>query len=1418
MKISLKKLALFLIILSVSTFVFSTVGQKITMSATDPDDFGDRYFSTTTNAECADYYKFNGVKVDFSPDIVQSVSGSPMGFSGSVLNQNEYPIVDGKVYAKIFRNRKVQDNNGPDVLDSFVVRDGINLKPGEKQPIFYKWNIPAYVIGGDYRIVTYFVSSNKFNLAGLSFTDDVIGSVSNFSVKSQQTTGVMFKKDGVKVNKKPYYVVAYSPVESATDPVLTTFSVLNSTKERKAVKVEFNVYKWDNQAIENKIDTITQIAIIEAGKTAVLPVVVRDNNFSVYYVEAVLNYKDTKSISVARFVRDGVSMPRINFPSITSYPLVSGQKNKIFSCFHNASNSNLPVDGKLKMEILGEDNNTIMSYEYSGEIKGEMSAVVQEFTPRATYKKFKLHATLFSGSKIVDEVYIPYDCNVIDPDKCSVFKLSDLISNKWFKMTLNILGILILLFILYFITFKHDKIKSFLLRLMKNKIRILIVLIALVSVFSVHSSAKAMYISGSGSDSGSSASGIDPVLGSDSGPAVGCFEVINMTPISSNNCTKNNCSPKTVSVLVNGVRLLQVKKIRIGTLPVNITFQNDSQMIINFEKQTGSGIRPMVFRDNIISILSTCSATTPFTFQCLDPDIKDGAHPLSGPTTGGTDITVSGLNFNNIQSVYVGNALVRNIKSRTDTSMTFVSPANTEGWKDIGVKSVCWDHNIDKAIKAFEYQKDPRQPAPPVSSSSFWNWDRAWNYSAAVTFPTPNPALYYWASDTGSMSNGKWAQALGSNVATINYASYATDDYGITIQNGDDVLVGKNIHFNFDKTNAATSISWSGVGYTEDTPYGSWVEDADYPATSSVCTSKNYVESKTYLNTSTGVTENIGIYIPLSVSPPNGTLSFTSGSVDPYAINENDFPSWGAPPVPDNDSSNWECDSENGGTCVPTVAGYKTAHIYYAPTFGNYYYGWKGANGVCKTNSVPLHEKTTMNVNNASQYPVGTNSGMPTCTPGNSGCINVIKSVDPVGNIVGCPSSYPFYNRDKLSCYSTFNNFINSYHSDPNVLGSNVPTDYYSPYQLRFRESVYSLGLNVIPATGNITPSAPIVEGPNNVIVGTNYTYTAHSDTGPVVKKKNESFFASVMFAIKKVFAQTSEDRVEYLFDWNSDGNVDSFSGNIPYSDFASASHIWSEATTTPLRVAAKDMKSGNLSEWTVFPITAKVATTTGSIEAPSLSGEYCTDSATGVMKGTISWNSVTDAAGYNLYNSSNPDVPISNTDASLTQFPISPFDKNSGVSYYVYAYKIVDSEYIPSEKSNVVAQSSFADAGSCNPSTSVGPTIDSKGFKFYSNPSWASSTDDKCNFYGYASSTITDSLGVVYNDVAVQSCYVDSGISVIVSSIPSFIIRSSLGKHKLYCDLTYDGGTGPDGNPLTATMSVSTEGKCSKVPKVIEK
>ncbi|MEI8337791.1 MAG: hypothetical protein WCF92_01435, partial [bacterium] len=268
----------------------------------------------------------------------------------------------------------------------------------------------------------------------------------------EQEKLVEFDKNSVKVNGESYYFVAVPPhIDLRQDGVVTT-NLLNETDQNQTVNVTWKTYWWDAQKAENLLDTKTEIVNLYKGETKNLSYVVTDKSYSVYLVVAEVEYKDTKSILGTRFVRDGINNQRINFPAITSFPLIAGTSTSIFSCLHSTATDE--KNGSLLLKLEDPNGNIIHSYQFSGTITGDMMGVKDDFIPKKNYDKFSLVAELSQNGKVVDSVKMDYDCNNIDPAKC--FPPTKINS----PVLISLVVLLFITFILFFI-FEKRKHKIF---------------------------------------------------------------------------------------------------------------------------------------------------------------------------------------------------------------------------------------------------------------------------------------------------------------------------------------------------------------------------------------------------------------------------------------------------------------------------------------------------------------------------------------------------------------------------------------------------------------------------------------------------------------------------------------------------------------------------------------------------------------------------------------------------------------------------------------------------------------------------------------------------------------------------------------------------------------------------------------------
>jgi hypothetical protein len=144
-------------------------------------------------------------------------------------------------------------------------------------------------------------------------------------------------------------------------------------------------------------------------------------------LQAIVDDRGAKSILHMRFVRDGFEESRINFPSITKYPLKANEENTIFSCLHS---TNLPIiaNTELRLTLKDMEGRTVHTYTYAGDITGDMMGLKDSFVPSEDLSSFTLTATLLHNGKLIDEVTQTYDCEVIDSKNCA--KKSEIVINN----------------------------------------------------------------------------------------------------------------------------------------------------------------------------------------------------------------------------------------------------------------------------------------------------------------------------------------------------------------------------------------------------------------------------------------------------------------------------------------------------------------------------------------------------------------------------------------------------------------------------------------------------------------------------------------------------------------------------------------------------------------------------------------------------------------------------------------------------------------------------------------------------------------------------------------------------------------------------------------------------------------------------
>ncbi len=368
---------------------------------------------------CFDHYEFGSVEVVLESAIETALPGVPVDFSVVVRNNNPYPIIDGSVIIKIFRENSdidVRLTQGNHTIDQFNALNGINLGAHEESTYTFTWVPPLEISGGRYYAATHFATAGRFNLSGLTFTDDIVGSTYMFRVVSDNTP-IYFEKNSVQINDARYFFIG-QPQAVPDTPTDIQVTLRNDSDIDRELNIVWFLYRWDALRAENLIEQIPQRVVAPAGGSVDVTYIARDIDYSAYLAVPVLYDASGNllgSFLNIRFLRENVDVPRINFPTVLSYPIVAGEEVSLFACLHNAGLGDVVGDVALDLELVDSRNRTLHSYSYEGDITGAMLGFLDSFTPRRDYDSFTLIASVSADGELLDRVEIDYQCDELNP-------------------------------------------------------------------------------------------------------------------------------------------------------------------------------------------------------------------------------------------------------------------------------------------------------------------------------------------------------------------------------------------------------------------------------------------------------------------------------------------------------------------------------------------------------------------------------------------------------------------------------------------------------------------------------------------------------------------------------------------------------------------------------------------------------------------------------------------------------------------------------------------------------------------------------------------------------------------------------------------------------------------------------------------
>ena len=371
-------------------------------------------------AKCFDYYTFGSVDAPIHAKTTNPAAGTTAEFTVNLTNNNPYPVVDANVYIKLFRARPAGEQSAQlaHLVDQFQAIEGVTIPANATRERTFTYDIPSSLPSGEYNVVTFVSTAQRYNLLGLPFTDDVVGDSTTLTITGDQAGMVRWNRDQVLVDLKQHHFASFIPEVSPTQPVRVIAPIYNELDTPINGQLTWKVYHWDQQNEANLITTETRPISIAAGDSISASYTLEDIDHAVYVVVGEVEHNGVTSLINVRFARTDVSEIRLNYPGVLSYPLVEGEENTLFSCLHSASSFDLVPDSRLELSLLDAQGEEFYSYTYEGPVSSDMMGVAKTFVPKRSHDTFTLKAALYQNDTLVEDVSFVYDCTELTAGPC----------------------------------------------------------------------------------------------------------------------------------------------------------------------------------------------------------------------------------------------------------------------------------------------------------------------------------------------------------------------------------------------------------------------------------------------------------------------------------------------------------------------------------------------------------------------------------------------------------------------------------------------------------------------------------------------------------------------------------------------------------------------------------------------------------------------------------------------------------------------------------------------------------------------------------------------------------------------------------------------------------------------------------------
>ncbi len=360
-------------------------------------------------------YEFQSVKVSVGPNESTYVPGDSIRLVGEILNTNEYPVVDGTLFVRVSKENPNYLVEGHEVIDEFKALENISIAEKDSVPVDVVWQVPPGLGAGNYQFSYFFSVGNKYNLGGLPFTNEIIAGYAKFNIDSKFTPSIAVPRNETVVNDQAYAHIGNWPLVASSTPIEVTQLIQNTSSTTVSTTVTYELYYWDSLSESDKLDVRQESIVINSQENYVARYVITQPTESVYYLKiSVSDSVETRIVNVR--IRTDIANARINYPAISTFPILKGQTTNIFSCLHTTFGA-MP-DISVATRLFDDTGVLIAQGAHTDNFDTNMAAVAGAYVASRDYTKVTLVTDLLRNNEIIDSYSVTYDCGVVNNEAC----------------------------------------------------------------------------------------------------------------------------------------------------------------------------------------------------------------------------------------------------------------------------------------------------------------------------------------------------------------------------------------------------------------------------------------------------------------------------------------------------------------------------------------------------------------------------------------------------------------------------------------------------------------------------------------------------------------------------------------------------------------------------------------------------------------------------------------------------------------------------------------------------------------------------------------------------------------------------------------------------------------------------------------